>query len=598
MPDRCTASLCGISLSLVTPESAFLRDDSLWRLRAIYQPFLTLHSLPQNGVAVDIGAGFGAFALPFARRYPGWQIWCFEPDAAAFAALQENIRTHELTNVRALPLAVGDGAALAEDSLWHGDPEGLSAALAALILTVDDSDPEKLCPVQAFRQHAEKRGFLQAGGEADAQFTESMLPTLPPSALAALRPDLAKITAPQAETGILQALRPAAPRWVLGESWSHLSPRLLGDGTEGAWMPFAGAAQLALRRGPDRAEGRAGLDIVMACDNPDEALAGKVWDLLAGATGEIRVVLVSGHSGDDGAIPELLRTHEAVTLLHRPPGRGRAAALNFGRLHATARHIAFIEAKDRADAGLFPELLELALLSGAEVVQGGLGDTSPDLTAAGLAGFPREPFANREALFLPADKLLGRMPPLRSRLYRRDFLDGRGIWFPGHVLAFAEHFMHLVTLRHGGMMPVLEHVTLQQAQDDGNEPLAEDALHLLEVYRLAFRRAVQEGWNDFAPLLEALAGAISRIHPLVQEELQADFTHAAAELWVGIEKTLGRTDPTPFAAVRDAPLGLAGAVDAQRDRLAGLEQSHAFAWLDSPRLHARMMRMQRKGVWD
>ena len=96
----------GQSLSVFAPKIEFLRADSLWRLRHIYQPALATQTLATQGVAVDIGAGFGTFALPFAMAYPGWRVFCFEPDPVAFAFLQRNIHDLSLPQITALPFAV------------------------------------------------------------------------------------------------------------------------------------------------------------------------------------------------------------------------------------------------------------------------------------------------------------------------------------------------------------------------------------------------------------------------------------------------------------------------------------------------------------
>ena len=97
----------GQSLSVFAPKIEFLRADSLWRLRHIYQPALATQTLATQGVALDIGAGFGTFALRFAMAYPGWRLFCFEPDPVAFSFLQRNIHDLSLPQITALPFAVG-----------------------------------------------------------------------------------------------------------------------------------------------------------------------------------------------------------------------------------------------------------------------------------------------------------------------------------------------------------------------------------------------------------------------------------------------------------------------------------------------------------
>ena len=56
----------GQSAALEIPADGFTADDNRWRLREIHEPALAQWTLPVTGHAVDVGAGFGAFALLFA----------------------------------------------------------------------------------------------------------------------------------------------------------------------------------------------------------------------------------------------------------------------------------------------------------------------------------------------------------------------------------------------------------------------------------------------------------------------------------------------------------------------------------------------------
>lgn len=101
----------GQDVALETTGDGFLEEDSRWRLREVYEPALAQWSLPASGQAVDLGAGFGAFALTFAMAFPGWRVTCLEPDETAFAALQANIDRLGLAGrVTAERLAVAPGA--------------------------------------------------------------------------------------------------------------------------------------------------------------------------------------------------------------------------------------------------------------------------------------------------------------------------------------------------------------------------------------------------------------------------------------------------------------------------------------------------------
>lgn len=55
-----------------------------------------LPTLGNGGTILDVGAGWGAFAVWAHKRWPNAEVWSYEPHAAAFALLLENCRHKEL----------------------------------------------------------------------------------------------------------------------------------------------------------------------------------------------------------------------------------------------------------------------------------------------------------------------------------------------------------------------------------------------------------------------------------------------------------------------------------------------------------------------
>src|SRR5690606_36653801 len=94
--------------------------------------------------------------------------------------------------------------------------------------------------------------------------------------------------------------------------------------------------------------------------------------LLAEATDDIRVIVVDDGStdGSGDAVRDRHGDNPRLRLLHKENG-GCASARNHGRMASDATHVAFVDADDMADPLLFPDLLDLARYTGAEVVQGG-----------------------------------------------------------------------------------------------------------------------------------------------------------------------------------------------------------------------------------
>ncbi len=396
--DRVVLRAFGQEMTLETGGAAFLAQDSLWRLETIYQPFLSASVLPAQGVLLDIGAGFGAFALPFAAAFRGWEVWCFEPDLAAFSALCCNIHRLGLDNLKAVNLAVsGTGG-----RIWRRGR--LARALAA-------RDPLALgrgAGRARFARHGEKPGYLQAGPARGRALHEVSLPVLPADLLPVLKPTFLKLVAPLAEAGILDALTPAPLDHVVGESWVDLSlAQVLGATPRVAHLclPRAGGGlRLYRRREGARSLGAAepGLDMMIA--------GSRVHEVAARLT--------------PGAGPVL-----PIRLHPMPPGKPHEVLsgglwANAGR--ALCSHVAFVGASDDLDAASLPGLrwrLELACQSGAETVLA----CRPVKAAATRSGqlFAR-PWCEAAGGGVPVDSPStggGVGVSLSGAIFRRDFLD-------------------------------------------------------------------------------------------------------------------------------------------------------------------------------
>ncbi|PQO22114.1 hypothetical protein C2I36_14675 [Rhodobacteraceae bacterium WD3A24] len=586
----------GQSLELPARVPRFLAEDSLWRLGTIYDPALSVRSLPRDGVAVDIGAGFGAFALPFARAFPGWTLWCFEPNPEFFAALERNIAAMGCENVVALNLAVGGDEAQA-------DHARLAAALAAR----DAAALATLCPQRAYRRDTSKPGFVEAERRPAAGALGpggSRYPTLPAGALATLEPTLLKLLAPGMEAAILEGLDDVPLDHVIGETWHHVPARLIYDtpGARETWLPVAGAPARALRRAPGTDDRREGLDIVVAMYNARDWIAECVESLTAADDPAIRVRVVDDGSTDGGGeLVEERFAHELRVILHRKPNGGCASARNYGRLMSDATHVAFVDSDDVADRELFSQLLELARYTGAEVVQGGFDLLEQDAggnwhsrpgpeAVDASAPPPNEPLSTMT--LMAGTDLMTRQPTIWRRVYRRDFLDNRDIWFPEHIRAFDDLLFQLLSLQHAGEVPTLEHLRLHYRQHPGQDIRQGDerGFYALEMFRLALKRGLQEGWRRFTPLLRSYVNTIDWTYDGLRDDLKAPFLAAAAELWVLMEKALG---PEAFGDFPDTVFvteGFGEQANRVRRRLDGLEGSHAFAWLDSAMMHADILR--------
>ncbi|MCL4187866.1 MAG: FkbM family methyltransferase [Rhodobacteraceae bacterium] len=597
MPPSVEVAAFGQRLRVTVPSEGFMLADSLWRLREIHEPALAAAApLGARGVAVDIGAGFGAFALTFARAFPGWTVWCFEPEPAAFAALVHNIAALGLTNLVAFELAVGAGEAATD-----------VAAVAAALTGRDGAALARLCPLRPFRRPEALEGYLEAGTADAPGQTGRSYPTLPAAALAAIAPTLVKLVAPRAETDVLQALAEVPVEVITGETWSPVPARLAyrAAGWRQTWLPVAGVPALALRRAPDPAGRREGLDVVVPCFNARPWVGDCVAAILEGAEEELRVIVVDDGATDGSgeAVAERFSGDRRVTV-HRKENAGCASARNRGRMLSDATHIAFVDADDLPGRGMFAELLDLARYTGAEVVQG----TFETLWEEPGGGLRREPsyeatdwafanlawtaFGRGEMAPAPSEILLAGQPTIWRRVYRRDFLDSRNIWFPEHIRAFDDQIFQHLTLHHARSVPMARHLAYGYRQHPGQDIRQGDerAFYALEMFRLLARRALSEGWNGMSPLMRSFVNTVNWNWANLRADLQPDFAAAAAELWAVLEGALGQA---AFAGVQAGEItaeGFAPALRRARTRLSGLAAGEALAFLDSCALHTPLVR--------
>lgn len=584
----------GVSTNLRTTDETFLTEDSLWRLQAIYEPYLASHLLPREGVMLDIGAGFGSMAVPFATAMQGWTVWAFEPNPEAFAALEQNIAENGLDNVIAVNAAV------------RGGLDGADTATA--LLTSQNMRELEALPTTLFRQAKDKAGFLEAVLDDDAPNTDMVdrrYASIPAAALKALGPTALKIVAPAAEQGILDDLGESLAH-VFGEMWHPVRSRsVIGPQSHKTQvhLPLAGTP-LILRQGQALPSEQApGLDVVVALYNNADYIADCVGPLLESGRDDVNVLVVDDGSTDDSA--EVVRKefgdHPRLKLLQKANG-GCASARNHGRRNSTASHVAFVDSDDVIEADFFPKLLELARYSGSEVVQGSFETLEtgldgqlvrlPTYERDTLAHHERIPFGDNSYFVVPSHQLIVGQPAIWRRIYRRDFLDSRNIWFPEHIRAFDDQIFQLLTLHLARDVYCRDDCAYLYRQHPNQDIRAGDErwFHSLEMFRLLAKRAVNEGWNDIASVMQSFVNTVNWVHGGLRDDLKAPFLKGAGELWVYYEMALGRAAFGNVTEDHVAAWDFRYYAEQTRQKLAGLPPNYAWVNLDSVILHPAMLR--------
>ena len=598
-------SAFGVTLNLVAPAYDFLRNDSLWRLRNIYEPGMAVQSLAASGVAIDIGAGFGSFAIPFAMQFPNWKIYCFEANPTVFSSLVENIVRHKLPNVIAMPFAVGG-----DDRDAPEQPEEVRIAIAEIASVYQQASDKlaTLLPLRDFSRNLVNLGYAARGANPSADSNGFTAPTLSASFLKALAPRLLKILAPNSEISILEDLKDCEIDHIIGETWSYVPASLIygqARGLRQSWMPRAGTPLLCLRRtiNPMGVDSR--LDVVVAMYNSGVYILECIAGILNGHSDEIRVLVVDDGSTDNAhELIESAYAGDARVKVLRKPNGGCASARNFGRMHSNATHIAFVDADDIPGRKLFSGLLELARHTGAEIVQGGfemlyedeVGQRRVELSYEAsddiVRNAHRHSFGETTCHLLPSRYLIMGRPTIWRRVYRRDFLDNRKIWFPEHIRAFDDQIFQMLSLQAVANVPVLDGVNYGYRQHAGQDIRQGDErnFYSLEMFRLALKRGIADGWPDFEPVLRSFINTVNWITAKLRPELRPSFIKGAAELWVYSRKALGeevfRTLPNSLFEPLDFPHYVA----TLEERLKTFDASYGWSYLDSFEMHVPMIK--------
>lgn len=586
----------GQSLILKTMSS----HDSIEHHRVQYETYLGATSLPERGVALDIGAGTGVFAIPFAKAFPNWAVWCFEPDPEKFELLEENTTAHKISNIHPCCAAIG------------GQNTDNLKKLSTLLGEGDLEKALSLCPEVPLPGVASMSDNGADSPEETGKSDLAMVPQIPVEALIALKPTLLKLRAPNAEELILEGLKEAELDHIMGTLDAPVPSRLIfGDDIKGkrhANLPLTTEGGLALRRAQDLNELRPGLDVVVAMYNARDYILECVNGIISNTSSDIHAVVVDDGSTDGGGdlVEETYRNNPRVRVLRKPNG-GCASARNYGRMHSNTSHIAFVDADDVIDAEMFPQLMELARYTGAETVQAAFDllhmdadgslhteesyEQSPEFTNQ----FKRNPFGQSEFCVIPSTSLMVGQPTIWRRVYRRDFLNSRDIWFPEHIRAFDDQIFQMLSLFYAATVPAIDNVRYHYRQHPGQDIKQGDErfFYSLEMFRIMVKRGIREGWNNFSALLTSYVNTVNWIHGELRQDLKPTFLKSAALLWVLMQKTLGSKEfeslPETSFAARDFPFH----AETYRNALNHAEELYSFIYLDSWDMHVPILKMPR-----
>ncbi len=292
-----------------------------------------------------------------------------------------------------------------------------------------------------------------------------------------------------------------------------------------------------------------GLDVCIAAYNSEAYLEECVASTLATESRRINAVIVNDGStdGTEKLARALAEKDDRVRVITKPNG-GCASARNCGRRHSKATHITFVDADDFVDEGFFEHLFNLALHSGNEIVQAGFAFYDHDSGASTDSYEPKafeelevREFGDLAVRQVSAHQLMMGQPAVWRRVYRRDFLDAKKITFPENVRAFDDYYFQMRSLHAARDVLHLDGPLYRYRQHAAQDIKQADERHFYELYmfRKLMQAAIEEGWDDFRPLMQSVVNCVNWTVGKLRPDLVGPFLEAAAEAIVCGEKALG-----------------------------------------------------------
>lgn len=503
-------------------------------LANLYEPALASRSIPRSGQALDIGAGAGWFALPFASAFPDWSVTAFEVDPAQFRCLSNNVQMLGLSNVRCVNAAFHPNAEAGADT---GD--WLEPASSANFEPLIGLEP-RVIP-------ANRSGGTRASLQ---------LPALRPATLRRLAPDLAKLEAPFVEREIALALQDVDVHLILGRLYEALPSDTFNPVQDkGRREYYLMHHDHVLRRDFEHNthKTRIGLDVVIAMYNARAFITECIDSLLADSNPEVHLIVVDDGSTDGcGAmVADRYAAEDRVRLVTKANG-GCASARNHGRQHSNASHIAFVDADDRVDPDMFSALFEIARYTGAYVTEGEFAFLSVDddgteaLKPSYETTLYPDPgthsIGSHSYLWINGRDLCIGQPTIWRRVHRRDFLDQKNIWFPEHVRAFDDQIFQFLVGHYCDKIAHVRDVRYHYRQHPEQDIKQGDERHFysFNMFRAVLIRSLQEGWRDNEHVFRALLNTMRWSYGGLRSDLKATYRAAAVQFLAMITLCYGR----------------------------------------------------------
>jgi glycosyltransferase involved in cell wall biosynthesis len=295
---------------------------------------------------------------------------------------------------------------------------------------------------------------------------------------------------------------------------------------------------------------RSGLDIVVPMHNSTPFIRQCLESLNEDDHDDIRIIVVNDGSNDgcDEIVAREFDGKSNVILLNKENG-GCASARNFGRAHSQSSHIAFVDADDFVDPGLFGTLYDFARQTNVAVVQSGYDffddnteppfRTSGEIKRYGLTD--KEVFQGHPYSSVPGGRLLQHQPTIWRRVYRREFIDLRKAFFPAQFRAFDDQYFHFISLAYAAVVPTFMNLKYHYRQHLGQDIKQGDERHFnaITTMEMVLKRSIDENWQTFLPFSVAFINSVNWSLSLLREDLKPSFADQAANILAQIRHAHG-----------------------------------------------------------
>jgi glycosyltransferase involved in cell wall biosynthesis len=181
------------------------------------------------------------------------------------------------------------------------------------------------------------------------------------------------------------------------------------------------------------------VSVVVPAYNAADYLGGCVESLVNQTIDSKEIIVVNDGSSDEtGALADqLAQEFECISVIHKPNG-GCASARSAGWKAARGLYVGFVDADDWCDRGMFEALFSAAALYNADIAH--CGFRKIDMQTGEVEEMAPVPALAEETIFggvaVDPASFAASWPAIWCRLYRKSFLERRGIDFPTHVRRF------------------------------------------------------------------------------------------------------------------------------------------------------------------